>query len=59
MHGVPLASHDDDTIEKVALMQELGANISEFPVTIEAAREAKARGMANAMGAPNALRGMS
>ncbi len=59
LHGVPLASHDDDTVEKVVLMQELGANISEFPVTMEAAREAKARGMLNAMGAPNALRGMS
>lgn len=59
LHGVPLASHDDDTVEKVELMQTLGANISEFPVTIEAAREARARGMVNAMGAPNALRGMS
>ncbi|CDP53868.1 Metal-dependent hydrolase involved in phosphonate metabolism [Devosia sp. DBB001] len=59
LHGVPLASHDDDTIAKVALMQELGARISEFPVTIEAAREARTRGLYNAMGAPNALRGMS
>lgn len=59
LHGVPLASHDDDSIDKVALMQELGAAISEFPVTIEAAREAHARGMVNAMGAPNALRGTS
>jgi len=58
-HGVALASHDDDTVEKVALMQALGANISEFPVTIEAAVEARARGLATAMGAPNALRGMS
>ena len=59
MHGVAVASHDDDTIEKVALMQNLGANISEFPVTLEAAREAKSRGMANVMGSPNALRGQS
>lgn len=58
-HGVPLASHDDDTVEKVALMQALGAGISEFPVTVEAAAEARARGLATAMGAPNALRGMS
>lgn len=56
---MPLASHDDDTAEKVALMQELGAAISEFPVTLEAALEAKSRGMFNAMGAPNALRGLS
>jgi len=59
MHGVPVASHDDDTVEKVALMQNLGANISEFPVTLEAAREARKLGMVNAMGAPNALRGQS
>lgn len=58
-HRVPLASHDDDTVEKVALMQALGAGISEFPVTVEAAAEARARGLATAMGAPNALRGMS
>lgn len=59
LHGVPLASHDDDTVEKVAQMQSLGASISEFPVTVEAAREARGRGMVNAMGAPNALRGSS
>ena len=58
-HGVALASHDDDTVEKVALMQALGAGISVFPVTVEAATEARARGLATAMGAPNALRGMS
>ncbi|KFL29978.1 phosphonate metabolism protein PhnM [Devosia riboflavina] len=59
LHGVPVASHDDDTIEKVELMDSLGANISEFPVTLEAAKEANRRGMLNAMGAPNALRGQS
>jgi alpha-D-ribose 1-methylphosphonate 5-triphosphate diphosphatase len=58
-HGVALASHDDDTPAKVALMQDLGAAISEFPVTLEAAQEARARGLATAMGAPNALRGQS
>jgi alpha-D-ribose 1-methylphosphonate 5-triphosphate diphosphatase len=58
-HGVALASHDDDTPAKVALMQDLGAAISEFPVTLEAAQEARNRGLATAMGAPNALRGQS
>jgi alpha-D-ribose 1-methylphosphonate 5-triphosphate diphosphatase len=57
--GVPIASHDDDTPDKVALMREFGATISEFPVTIEAAREARRVGMRVAMGAPNALRGVS
>lgn len=58
-HGIAVASHDDDTVEKVALMDALGATISEFPVTLEAAAEAKARGLLTAMGAPNALRGES
>ena len=57
--GLPIASHDDDTVEKVDLMQQLGAGLSEFPVTVEAAREARKRGMSIIMGAPNALRGKS
>lgn len=56
---VPLASHDDDTPEKVSLMAGLGATVSEFPVTLEAAQEAKRRGMWVVMGAPNAYRGGS
>ena len=58
-HGVPLASHDDDTPAKVDLMHTLGTSIAEFPVTLEAAQHAKARGMCVLMGAPNALRGGS
>lgn len=57
--GVAVASHDDDTSEKVALMHDFGATISEFPVTLEAAQSAKEKGMFVAMGAPNALRGGS
>jgi len=58
-HRLPIASHDDDTQGKVGFMAELGATISEFPVTLEAAEEAKRRGMHVVMGAPNALRGTS
>ncbi len=58
-HGVVLASHDDDTLTKVAFMHDLGVAISEFPVTLEAMADAHARGLATAMGAPNALRGQS
>jgi alpha-D-ribose 1-methylphosphonate 5-triphosphate diphosphatase len=54
-----IASHDDDTVEKVDLMRSLGATISEFPVTLEAAHEAKRRGLYTVMGAPNAFRGQS
>ncbi|NNU80351.1 alpha-D-ribose 1-methylphosphonate 5-triphosphate diphosphatase [Halovulum dunhuangense] len=57
--GIPMASHDDDTADKVALMKSLGATISEFPVTLEAAEAAHAQGLLTIMGAPNALRGES
>ncbi|WP_375258423.1 alpha-D-ribose 1-methylphosphonate 5-triphosphate diphosphatase [Citreimonas sp.] len=58
-HGVPLASHDDDTVDKAHLVAELGAVIAEFPVTLEAAEVATQRGLMTAMGAPNAMRGES
>jgi len=57
--GIAMASHDDDTVEKTNLMADIGAVISEFPVTLEAARTAVARGLMIAMGAPNAMRGQS
>ncbi|SMC23606.1 alpha-D-ribose 1-methylphosphonate 5-triphosphate diphosphatase [Desulfacinum hydrothermale DSM 13146] len=58
-HGIPLLSHDDDTAEKVRLVAGLGAGGCEFPVTLEAAREAKARSMGVLVGAPNVVRGVS
>jgi alpha-D-ribose 1-methylphosphonate 5-triphosphate diphosphatase len=58
-HDIPVASHDDDTVEKVGRMAGLGVTISEFPVTLEGAQEAKRRGMHVVMGAPNAYRGQS
>ncbi len=58
-HGIVIASHDDDTVDKVDLITSLGASLSEFPVTLEAAREAKRRGLFTLMGAPNAYRGQS
>lgn len=58
-HDLSLASHDDDCVEKVAEMHDLGVTISEFPVTAPAAEEARRRGLWTLMGAPNALRGQS
>lgn len=58
-HGVVLASHDDDSVEKVAFLDSIGVSISEFPVTGAAGREARRRGIHIAMGAPNAFRGQS
>lgn len=58
-HDIPLASHDDDTAEKVRWLSDLGITISEFPVTLEAARAASGSGLSVCLGAPNILRGNS
>ncbi len=58
-HKLSLASHDDDSAAKVAEMHDLGVTISEFPVTLDAAEEARRRCLWTLMGAPNALRGQS
>lgn len=57
--GVPLATHDDTTVEHVELGFASGAVISEFPTTVEAAAAAKERGLATVAGAPNVVRGGS
>ncbi|HTO22737.1 MAG TPA: alpha-D-ribose 1-methylphosphonate 5-triphosphate diphosphatase [Spirochaetia bacterium] len=57
--GLPMASHDDDSAEKVAQMRALGVTISEFPVDMTAAVAASRAGMHVAVGAPNVLRGKS
>ena len=57
--GLPIASHDDDTVARVNLIADLGVTICEFPVTMEAAQEAKRRGLHVVVGSPNALRGNS
>lgn len=58
-HGVALATHDDTTIEHVEEAAALGAVMSEFPTTLEAARHARARGLCTVAGAPNVVRGGS
>jgi len=57
--GISVASHDDDSKERVDTMTGIGADISEFPITLEAAQAAKAAGMSTIFGAPNILRGIS
>lgn len=57
--GLPLASHDDDSAEAVARNAADGIRICEFPVVMEAARAARALGMAVIAGAPNIVRGGS
>lgn len=57
--NISVASHDDDSVERVATMKEIGADISEFPINLEAAIAAKKAGMSTVFGAPNILRGKS
>ena len=56
---IPLASHDDRTETEIAENAADGIRISEFPVTMAAARAAKRAGMQVIAGAPNIVRGGS
>ncbi len=57
--GIAVASHDDDTNEKLDVNKKIGVDISEFPITLEAAKAAKERGFYTIVGSPNILRGGS
>lgn len=57
--GITVASHDDDTVEKLEENQKLGVRISEFPITLEVAKEAVKKGFFTVLGAPNVLLGGS
>lgn len=58
-NGIAVASHDDDCLEKLTLNRQLGVDISEFPITLETAKAAKALGFTTIAGAPNILLGGS
>jgi len=57
--GIPVASHDDDTPEKVDLFHSYGIDICEFPINMETAHHASKKGMHVVGGASNILRGGS
>ena len=56
---IALASHDDRSEAEIAENAADGIQISEFPVTLEAAMAAKRAGMQVIAGAPNIVRGGS
>lgn len=58
-HGIAISTHDDDSAAKVDAQWVIGASIAEFPITIAAAEQARARGMSIIVGAPNVVRGGS
>ncbi len=57
--GVRMGSHDDATAETRAAWRARGADLAEFPETLDAAEAAHAAGDAVLMGAPNVVRGGS
>ncbi|MBO9411070.1 MULTISPECIES: alpha-D-ribose 1-methylphosphonate 5-triphosphate diphosphatase [unclassified Ruegeria] len=57
--GVRMGSHDDATAETRADWRARGAQISEFPETLEAAEAARAAGDHIILGSPNVVRGGS
>jgi alpha-D-ribose 1-methylphosphonate 5-triphosphate diphosphatase len=57
--GIPLASHDDTTLEHVREAIRDKVAIAEFPTTVEAAAALHAAGVCVLMGAPNLVRGGS
>ena len=57
--GIALATHDDTTIAHVDEARALGASMSEFPTTMEAAKHAHRHGLDTIAGAPNVVRGGS
>jgi alpha-D-ribose 1-methylphosphonate 5-triphosphate diphosphatase len=57
--GISLASHDDDSIEKINESIFYGTSVSEFPLNLEAAAYAKQKNLYVCVGAPNVVRGQS
>ncbi|WP_035051936.1 alpha-D-ribose 1-methylphosphonate 5-triphosphate diphosphatase [Andreprevotia chitinilytica] len=57
--GIPLASHDDSTLEEVAESARCAVTLAEFPTTLLAARSARGAGQRVMAGAPNLVRGKS
>jgi len=57
--GLPMASHDDDTLPTRARFRALGATICEFPTAEIVGHDARAVGEHVVMGSPNVVRGGS
>ncbi|TYT62705.1 alpha-D-ribose 1-methylphosphonate 5-triphosphate diphosphatase [Natrialba swarupiae] len=57
--GIPVASHDDESAAEVERIADRGVGISEFPITMGAAKRADELDVTTVMGAPNLVRGES
>ncbi|NTE66139.1 alpha-D-ribose 1-methylphosphonate 5-triphosphate diphosphatase [Agrobacterium tumefaciens] len=57
--NIACASHDDTTAAHIEEAVAAGSNIAEFPISMEAARAARAASMTAIVGAPNIVAGRS
>lgn len=57
--GISVASHDDDSPERVGESMKFGVSVCEFPINLETAEHAAKRGLHVCVGAPNIVRGGS
>lgn len=57
--GITMASHDDDSDEKIRFLAERNIPICEFPVNMSTAKKAKEEGLDVILGAPNIIKGSS
>jgi len=58
-HGIAIASHDDDSREKINWLKEMEIGMTEFPVNLEAISAARELGISVCLGSPNVVRGQS
>ena len=56
---ISIASHDDDSPEKICWLKDRNIALSEFPVNLETARAAREHGIRTLFGSPNVFRGAS
>lgn len=57
--GIAIASHDDDSAQKVEESIGYGVSVCEFPINLDTAKHAADRGLRVCVGAPNVVRGAS
>lgn len=57
--GAPMLSHDDTQVSARAYYREIGANVAEFPMTIDPTQNARDNGDLIIFGSPNVVRGGS
>jgi alpha-D-ribose 1-methylphosphonate 5-triphosphate diphosphatase len=58
-HGIGVASHDDDSREKIHWLKEMDIGMTEFPINMEAVQAAHELGIRVCLGSPNVVRGRS